>query len=114
MSSASFTRLATVTASTKRPPALSGGNRGVPATKIASLKCLPLMPASENRTSEIQERPGLSSPVKLLTTFVDSALDIAEGDILVIGSASYSIKTAESWPWLGSTYLKLTLEDIKA
>lgn len=58
--SASFDRLATVTASTKRPPAFSEGKRGDPVEHIASLQCWPLDPVdpevkAEYRTGRTRE-----------------------------------------------------------
>lgn len=67
---AGIRRFATVQASTKRQPAVSAGKRGVPVTKLACIYCTPLDPASTSTTQEIQERPDLQSPHKLLETYV--------------------------------------------
>ncbi len=63
----SFAKLATVAASTKRPPAISGGKRGAAVTQIASLNCLPLMPIS----ADVQRRLVLDTPYQALQTFVE-------------------------------------------
>ena len=47
MVSPSFARMASVTASTKRLPAVSGAKRGEPAENVASLKCTPLDPVQD-------------------------------------------------------------------
>ena len=109
--SAAFTRFATVTASTKRPPAISGGKRGAPAQNIASLSCFPLDPVD----SEISERFGLDSPMELLQTFVQGGLDIKEGDLLVVSSTEYPIRAVGNWTWPPDSedYLHLIVEELK-
>lgn len=116
MSSASFTRMATVTASTKRPPALDAdGMRGEPATNIASLMCTPLDPADSQRARDLafRLRQELDSPFEILQTFVDASLDIVEGDVLVVALKEYPIRGVDPWAWRGSTYLHLLLESSK-
>jgi hypothetical protein len=109
--SSSFAKFATVTASTKRSPGVSGGKRGAPATEIAELSCTPLDPVQP----EVAFRAGLENPFELLETFVDGTLDIKEGDILVVGSREYPIKSAAEWTWRrsGSRFLHLILEENK-
>lgn len=111
MTSAGFTRFATVTASTKRPPAVAGGKRGVPVTQIVSLSCLPLDPVDP----ELRERLGLETAHELLQTFAQGGLDIQEGDVLVVGSTEYPIRAVADWRWPpdGADYLQLVLEDLK-
>jgi hypothetical protein len=60
-------RLLTVTAATKRTPAVSGGKRGVPVVKLTDIKCMPLDPASP----EVSQRVALDTPHTLLQTIVD-------------------------------------------
>ena len=111
MTSLSFSRLATVTASTKRPPAVSGGKRGSPVEHIASLKCTPLDPVD----AELRERLGLKAPMEALQTFVQGGLDIREGDILVVGSTEYPIRAVADWTWPpdGADYQQLIVEELK-
>lgn len=110
--SASFDRLAKVSASTKRPPAMSGGMRGEPETQIASLRCTPLDPADSQRARDLafRLRQELDSPFVLLQTFVDASLDIREGDVLIVLGAEYPIRDVGSWAWDGSDYLHLLVE----
>lgn len=112
MSSSSFARMAVVTASTKRPPTLSGGKRGKPTTQEASFACTPLDPIDP----EVRQRLMLESPNVILETFVENAdgsLDIQAGDILVVGSTEYPIKSCEDWTWRGTTYRHLYVEKLK-
>jgi hypothetical protein len=60
-------RMLTVTASTKRSPAIVGGKRGAPATKLASIQCTPLDPVDP----ELRQRLALNTPHELLQSFVD-------------------------------------------
>lgn len=104
----SFSRLARVTASTKRA-VISGGKKGAPATLISSLVCSPLDPAS----AEIEQRFQVKTPYSLLQTFVDGALDIQEGDLLAVGGKDYPVRSVAEWTWHGSRYLHLVIEDLK-
>lgn len=63
----SMARLATVTASTKRSPAIASGKRGAPTQNLTGLSCTPLDPV----TAEITERMALNTPKERLQTFVD-------------------------------------------
>ena len=109
--SGSFAKLATVTASTKRPPTISGGKRGSPVTNVSSLSCWPLDPVDP----ELRQRLGLDTPHELLQTFVDNGVDIVEGDLLVVGSTEYPVRAVGDWYWspLEANYLHLILEDLK-
>lgn len=111
MSSAAFRKLATVTASTKRNPAVSSGKRGEKVTNITSLTCTPLDPVQP----EIAYRAGLESPFEALETYVDKDLDILKGDDLVVDDKSYQVKAVAEWGWRrGETeYLHLLLEEVK-
>ena len=106
-----FALMATVTASTKRPPAIASGKRGVPATNIASLKCFPLDPISP----ELRQTLALNTPHELLQSYVEGGLDIVEGDILVVGTNSYRIRAVGQWYWpmdaADTSYL--VLEELK-
>jgi hypothetical protein len=95
MSSASFTRLATVEAITKRNPAKSGGKVGAPVEHLTGLKILPLMPVSK----EIQEKYQLKSPRLSFVTYIQDVTDILHGDVLVVDSVDYNI--IASSPWVG-------------
>jgi hypothetical protein len=105
----SFAHLAAVTASTKRSPNVSGGKRGTPTTNVSSLSCTPLDPVD----AEVRQRLALESPNIILETFVDNAVDVVVGDILVVGSMEYPIKAVEDWTWRGTTYRHLFLEKLK-
>ena len=113
--SKAFDRIANVTASTKRPPSVSDGKRGSPATNISSLSCTPLDPADPGTRSELQERLGLETPYELLQTYVDTALDIKEGDILVVDGTEYPIRAVADWAAAGSmpAYKALIIEELK-
>lgn len=109
MSTRSFTRMATVTASTKRSPSISSGKRGARTTNIASLVCTPLDPV----TAELALRIGLETPYELVQTLVDGGLDIDEGDVFVVSSDEYSIRAVEDWDWGSSDFKLLIMEELK-
>jgi hypothetical protein len=110
MSSLSY--LATVTASTKRSPAMAGGKVGAPAAYLGGVKCTPLDPVDP----ELRQRMQLETAHELVQTFVVGALDIITGDILVVGSVEYPIRAVANWAAStrgGDAYLHLILEDLK-
>ena len=106
-----FRLFATVTASTKRPPAISSGKRGAAATNISSLRCTPLDPVDP----EIRQRLILNTPNELLQTYTEGGLDIVEGDILTVSSVDYPIRAVGEWYWPvdGTNTCYLILEDLK-
>jgi hypothetical protein len=111
MTSLNFSRIATVTASTERAPTIASGKRGDSAEEVASLSCTPLDPLDP----DIQMQFGTTAPMELLQTFVQGDVDIIEGDVLVVSSTSYRVRSAGEWTWPtdSETYLHLILEEIK-
>lgn len=107
--SKSFALWTSVTASTKRNPAIASGKRGAAVTNISSLKCTQLDPVNP----EIAERLGLGTPHEALETFVDTDLDIIEGDFLIVGTKTYPIRSVAEWTWRGAEYLHLIIEELK-
>ena len=61
-----FARMAILTASTKRNPAISSGKRGASTENLTGLSITPLDPV----TQDVIERLALESPVRLLETFI--------------------------------------------
>jgi len=112
MTSRSLTRMATVSASTKRSPSISGGKRGSPTTKLASVSLTPLDPVTE----DVRRRTGLETPHELLMCYAVGSVDIKEGDILVVGSNEYPIKAVGEWvasPQGSDGFIELIVEELK-
>jgi hypothetical protein len=111
MADATFSLMATTTASTKRPPDVSGGKRTAPAQNIASLSCYPLVPVD----AQLRERMHTEGMAKLWQTFVQGGLDILEGDLLVIGSTEYPVRYVEEWDWFpdSADRLLIVVEELK-
>lgn len=104
-----LSRMLTVTASTKRAPAIASGKRGVATTKVAALLCMPLDPVDP----ELRQRLAISTPHELLQTMTLET-DIREGDILVVGSREYPVRSCAEWKWRGSmSFVHLVIEDLK-
>lgn len=100
---------ATITASTKRPPALSGGKVGSPATHLRSVAILPLLPASQELALEGQLRSAREGKMTFAFADGDNELpDILEGDLLVVSGVEYPVKMVKEWerPETGS-YLEI-------
>jgi len=108
----SFTKLKTVTASTKRSPAVASGKIGDRVVNIASLLCTPIDPLMASSTGgqpKFDEIPVLDSKVGLFMTYCDATHDIQQGDEFIVGSTSYTVKSVEDWVWKGTFYLQLIL-----
>lgn len=106
---AGFLRLATVAASTKRPPVVSGGKRGTPAAYLSDIRVTPLDPVDP----ETRQRLALQTPHELLQTFAQGGLDILEGDLLVVDGVEYPVRSAAEWLWRSSEYVHLIVEELK-
>ena len=105
----SASELATITASTKRPPALSGGKVGSPATHLSSVQVLALLPASQELVQEAQLQSAREGKMTFAFANDSNVLpDILEGDLLVISSVEYPIKMVKEWVRPeGGSYLEI-------
>lgn len=83
-STASFRRMCTETASSKRNPAVTGTGRGDPVALLSGIKCTPADPTDEG-TDDVHTRSMTKGPYQLLSCLVDG----------------------------GDTFYELFLEDIK-
>ena len=101
----SFAKLASVTASTKRIPTIASGKIGARVVNVVSLKCTPIDPLSPN----YEDVDVLDAHVQLYVTYCESTTDIQQGDEFIVGSVSYTVKSAENWTFAGSTYLQVIL-----
>lgn len=94
MSARSF---CTVTASTKRNEALSGGRTGAPTVNLASLAITPLWPLDGGAVQSL----GISSPREYLMAFhvpeSENLPDVAEGDMLTVDGVDYPIQYVDDW-----------------
>lgn len=103
-------RFLTVTASTKRRPAVSSGKVGSATTNLTSLLVAPLAPVD----ADLRQRLVLNTPHELLQTVCDNSKDVREGDVLTVSSVDYPIKACENWGSIrGRAYKRLILEDLK-
>lgn len=108
--------MATVLASTKRRPAVSGGKVGAPQTNLASVYVVPLLPVNPEIVNLYQiETPRES---KVTYAFADSTTnvlpDIKEGDVLVVSSTEYICRSVAEWPRPeGGSYLEIVVEEQK-
>ena len=105
--SVSFSRMATVTAATKRNPAVTGGKVGAASAKLSGLKILPLMPVSK----EIEERYQLKSPRLSFVSYIQGAPDIVSGDLLTVSAVDYKVIGAPPWP-TDNSFLELVVEKV--
>ena len=67
----SFTLMASVSCTTKRPPAVSSGKRGAPAENLTGLKCTPLDRVQPELTAQIPS----AMPYDTLQTFISDGTD---------------------------------------
>lgn len=108
---ASFAKLATVTASTKRGGTVVDGLEQAEVEVIASLKCWPL----DSVTPEVAQGFEELGWREILQTAVEGGLDIQEGDILVVSGTDYPIRAVADWYWRpdDTDYQTLFLENLK-
>lgn len=107
--SLAFRRMATATARTQRR-ALSGGKSAGYLARLSGVRLLPLMPLD----AETRARPELATFHELKETFVETGVDIAEGDLLTLAGVAYPVRAVEEWPWVdGSVYLRVLVEQLK-
>lgn len=96
------------TVSTKRV-ARAAGKIGLPATHLSGLKCTPLYPVDP----EIKQRMVLDTPHEVKECFIAGAVDILEGDVLVMASVDYPIKAVADWGGILGVFKRLIVEDLK-
>lgn len=104
MSDSSFTFLATVTAKTKRAALTTGW-----VDELTGLKCFPLAPVDP----ETRKRMDLNTPHMVFETFFQDAPDIKAGDLLVIDSVEYPVRSVAPWPFGVDTRLHVVVEDLR-
>lgn len=109
MSSASFTRLATIQASTRRNVSQSGA-APLPTQVIASLMIMPFSVLD----AQTRARVVVEAPHQLSQTFAqsDTPLDTKNGDYLVVAGVEYPIRDVGRSPWLGGYRYQFVIEDL--
>ena len=70
-------------------------------------------PVDSALNADLRQRLALNTPHELLQSFVEADLDIERGDMLVVGSAEYPIRSCQEWAWRGTVYRHLVVEDLK-
>ena len=107
---AAFSRLAIVSATTKRAT-MTAGKRGDASAYLTGLFCTPLDPVS----AEDVQRMNLPTSLQLQETFIAEGADIVTGDRLVVEGKDYPIRAVEKFTWQsGEKYLHLIIESLKA
>jgi hypothetical protein len=105
----SFERFLTVTASTKRPPALVAGKRGAPVTNLATLLIGEFQPTSP----EIVATMVFDGAHDILTTYCDGAADVLEGDLLTVAGKDYPVRVVAHLKYRRLNMLELRVEETK-
>ena len=111
MISASFSKLATVTATTQRMGAVAGGLSGDLANNEVDFKCTPLDPLNP----EVAMMAGIEAFAEVLMTMVEGSLDILEGDTFITGGVTYKVRAVGQWNWrpTAEDTLAVVLEEVK-
>ncbi|MCL4867757.1 MAG: hypothetical protein KJ063_02215 [Anaerolineae bacterium] len=111
----SASNLAGMIASSKRPPALSGGKVGSPLPHLAQVQIVPLLPVGAELVEEAQLKSAREG--KMTYAFADDQNrlpDICEGDLLIIGEIEYPVKMVKEWVRPdGGSFLELLLTEKK-
>jgi len=101
----SFESIATISASTKRAT-MSGGKISSTSTIESSLLIVPLMPLDP----ETQRAQMIENPIGIWITFFEGSYDVKNGDILVIGSDEYNVRSVAPWEFDEETTYQLIIE----
>ncbi len=109
--SPSFDLLASVTASTKRSPAIVDGKIGDPEAHLPGVKIYPLAPLDD----QVRVMLNLTAVVAELWQTFTLETDIREGDVLTVSSKDYHIKAVGDWPWRpsGADRVVIAVEEAK-
>jgi len=107
---ASFLKVATVQASTKRPAPIVGGKAGDAVTSIASLKVTPIIPASRELViaNSLETTTG-----KLFETWTIGSNDVKTSDVLVVGASEYPIRAVNTYPFKSETRKQMIIEEMR-
>jgi hypothetical protein len=111
MTSATLRRIASLSVSTKRA-VVTGQKRAAATTYLTGLKATPLDPVDP----EVRATLDLQTPHEVLQTTINGAPDIREGDILVVGSIEYPIRSVAEHTAVSSgagAFVELIVEDLK-
>lgn len=106
-----FTKIATVTASTKRRPVIVSGKAGAPVVNLATLAITPIVMA--DGAKELRETIGVESLVVLKQTFCQGNADVQTGDVLVVSSVEYPIRFVEPIPFGSDVRRRIIIEELK-
>lgn len=111
MISASFSKLATVTASTQRMGAVAAGLSGDLAASETDFACTPLDPI----TPEVAMMAGIEAFAEVLMTMAEAGLDILEGDTFITDGVTYKVRAVGQWHWrpTDANTLMILLEEVK-
>jgi len=105
-----LTRMANVTASTKRKvydAALKVYT--APSVKLTGLSITPLDWVGQKEIENLQ----IEVPVNLLQTFIEGDHDIVEEDFLVVSGADYQVRLVQEWVWHNTQYMHVYVEKVK-
>jgi hypothetical protein len=111
MTTATMLRIASTLVSTKRA-VVTDLKRAAATTYLTGIYATPLTPVDPELRATLE----LNTPHELLRTSINGAPDIREGDLLVVGSNQYPIRSAAQYPAVSSTlgtYMELIVEDLK-
>lgn len=84
------------------------GKVGAPVQYLTDLWIVPVMPV----TPEMVQMYQIKSPRESFYTYLEGTPDITEGDTLVAGSTSYSVKAVGSWT-NPSPFLEIIIERVR-
>lgn len=106
----SFSRLATTTATTKRS-VKTGTKFGDPVAHLSEIACLPVMPVD----IEVAATLNVEAPFELMETYVDTAYDIVDGDLMTIDGIEYRVSAVGDWPfaYTSTAFKAIVLQEVK-
>ena len=103
-----FALMATKSASTKRLPAVSGGQGGAPQLYLVDVPCLPLDPVDD----VVRARVASDAAHTVLETTIEGMYDVCRGDVLVYDGREYPIRECERRQWQDEYTLAVRVEEM--
>lgn len=109
----SFSRMATVVASTKRMASMQAGSAGSSGVHLSQLMVYPISPMSTAMSARMDITlltPVLDEPYEVMQTFAEGSPDVRKGDVLVVAGKDYPISFVEDWSFRNDRRIRIILE----
>lgn len=90
----------TGTAAIKRQPTITAGKRGTSGGSTVTVVCSPMTSVTDDEVRRQVRVPVLDTPTEIKQVFMGSSarVTVRKGDLFVLGSRMFPIRSVEVWP----------------